>query len=168
MRRSPLSPCRTPCQPVPSAARTACTSGSSSSPGSQGARPAFAGRYISPARQCSPPKPPRAPRPSGCASLFPLVLAVKEIADELFALELAELHVRLDAPIERHADRPRARVDVRVFDGRLIRKVIGVHPADALHNVQAVCVIVARTIEKPDVDRSLGIQRANGPAHETL
>src|SRR5438132_12069600 len=82
---------------------------------------------------------------------FPLVLAVQEIADELFALELAELHVRLDTAIERHADRPRARVDVRILDGCLVRKVIRVGSADPFDDMQPDGVIVTGATEAPDV-----------------
>src|SRR5438309_7947842 len=99
---------------------------------------------------------------------FPLVLAVQEIADELFALELAKLHVRLDAAIERHADRPRARIDVRIIDSRLIRKVIRVGPADTFDDMQAVGVIVARAIQEPHVDGAFRIERADRAAHESF
>src|SRR5262245_12289893 len=97
----------------------------------------YLSRRAVPAPRHLPRPARRSRRPSDCAScrsagytrprppLFFLVLAEHQIADELLAPELAELHVRLDAPVERHADRPRTRVDVRILDRRLIRQVIG-------------------------------------------
>src|SRR5215471_13439599 len=96
----------------------------------------------------------RAPLPGIFASLLPLVLAVDKIADELLALEVAELHVRLDAAIQRHADRPRAGVDVWILDCRLVRKMIGIGTPDPLYDVEAVGMVVAGAIEKAHVNRA--------------
>src|SRR4029077_15047288 len=51
--------------------------------------------------------------------LFPQV-AVHELLDELVAAELEELHVRLDAPVERHGDPPRPREHVGIFDRHVV------------------------------------------------
>src|ERR1700754_3672976 len=48
------------------------------------------------------------------------VLAVQQFFYELDALEVEQLHVAVEAAIERHADLPRPREDIRVRDRRLV------------------------------------------------
>ena len=88
------------------------------------------------------------------------------VADEFLAFELAKLHAGLETAIEWHADRPRTRVHVRVLDRSLIRKVIRSNPANTLHHVQAVGVVVASAVQESNLNRPFLIESGDGAAHE--
>src|SRR5689334_12372536 len=64
--------------------------------------------------------------------------AVHQLFDELDALELHQLRVRLDAAIQRHGDLPRPRESVRIFDRRLVPDVIGAAHRVTLGHFQLV------------------------------
>src|SRR5687767_12291295 len=51
-------------------------------------------------------------------------IAVHQFLHELDALELQQLRVRLDAPIQRHADLPRPRERTRILQRRLVPDVV--------------------------------------------
>ena len=67
-------------------------------------------------------RPPRSPR-----SPSQLLLAqniIHRLLHELHALVLRQLSVRFRVPVQRHADRPGSREDIRVFDRRLVLEVV--------------------------------------------
>ena len=64
-------------------------------------------------------------------------LPEQELFGEGHALELQQLHVLLHASIEREADLPRTREDVRIFDGRLVHQVERTRRGVALDDMRA-------------------------------
>src|SRR6516225_7565053 len=74
-------------------------------------------------------------------------VAIQQLLGELLALELEQLCVRLDVPVERQADRPRPRVDRGVLERRLVPKMIRTLRDVALDDVQRRGREVARAVE---------------------
>src|SRR5687767_8807524 len=61
---------------------------------------------------------------------------VHQLFDERYTIEFHDLNVRLDAPVDREADLPRAGIDVRILDGRFIHQVIRPAECPPLDDVQ--------------------------------
>src|SRR5687767_9811406 len=61
---------------------------------------------------------------------------VHQLFDERHTIEFHELNVRLEAPVDREADLPRAGIDVRILDGRFIHQVIRPAECPPLDDVQ--------------------------------
>ena len=116
----------------------------------------------------------RRPTPAAHVELLPqphligslLVFSEDQILHELLALELAKLHVRLDAAVQRHADLPRTRVHVRILDRGLVPEVIGPGPRDAFDDMQAVGMEVSGPVQESRVHGALFVHGPDRSAHE--
>src|SRR5262249_3453684 len=75
------------------------------------------------------------------------VLPIEQFFDELHALEIQELRIFFLAPVERHADLPRAGEDDRVFNGRLKGHDIGAGARIALYHVQLVAMEISGAVK---------------------
>src|SRR5688572_4769691 len=69
--------------------------------------------------------------------------AVQQLFYELDALEVEQLHVAIEATIERHADLPRPREDFRVGDRRLVHQYVDTGRRVALLHLQPQAVEIA-------------------------
>src|SRR5262249_1438666 len=74
-------------------------------------------------------------------------ISVHELLNEFIAAELEKLHVRLDAPIDRHGNAPRAGEYVRILDRHLVPDDVGRPQREALDQVQRVAMKIPGTIE---------------------
>src|SRR5207244_12802376 len=82
---------------------------------------------------------------------------VHQFLHELYAFEVEELRVLLDAAIERHADLPRPRERVRILDRGFVRDDVGTRARQAFHDVQLIAVEVAGAIEPALIVEALRI-----------
>src|SRR5262249_56889963 len=77
---------------------------------------------------------PRSRRPSARFSFAVLLdqIPIEKPIGERHALVLEQLLLRIDLPLQRHLDRPRARVGVRVVERRFVGDVIPVEESEPL------------------------------------
>src|SRR3989442_1136693 len=97
-------------------------------------------------------------------------LTVQQLLDELHALEIHELRVLLQTPVEGHADLPRAREDFGVFDRGLVREDVGARAPVAFNDMQRVAVEVTGSVEPALIveARHVDDQRVSFPVADRL
>src|SRR5687767_5842324 len=99
--------------------------------------------------------------------------SVDQLFDKGLTLEFHQLNIALHPAIEREADLPGPRKDLRIVDGRLVPQVVRAHGRQAFDDVRGVAVKVAGAIEpviavQPgDIDdERVALPRATRPPHE--
>src|SRR5215510_15135003 len=74
-------------------------------------------------------------------------VSVQELLGKLDTLELEQLDVRIDSPVERHRDLPGPLERLRILDRGLVLDVILVDELVALRDLHHGAVVIAGTIE---------------------
>src|SRR5690606_30503861 len=111
----------------------------------------------------------------GTVPLFDRILQelpVQQRLGELDAVVFEKLRIRLDAPVERHTDRPRLREHDRIVDRGLVLHVILVDQREALCDDHLAAMEVAGTVEPRSIvvrvdgdDEGIALPTAVGPSH---